>query len=321
MLLHVAPGRSSAGALRQALGQVAEQSVLELHDSLSFGPLPLVSSLERWAAWRERFWREILDPLGLHPEGSVLPDLGSVAGAEQIVMWVGHGLDDQLQFLWLCWALRELAVDRGRLSVVELRMPSRNNAPCPSAGMLIAEHLRRQPAPVQVPPERVSLLDRAWAAVTSPRPSALVELLGTLPIESTLARALKQLARRYPQRASGVSAWDHALLGNTLRVGPGAARIVGHTLVAPGSELDKIGDAWLFWRLQHFATRRCPLLALDGEPSNGRFQVTLTDTGRRVLEGRDNAVTLSGIDEWVAGVHLDSSANRVWFAEGDRICC
>lgn len=118
-----------------------------------------------------------------------------------------------------------------------------------------------------------------------------------------------------------MSAWDHALLSHTSRVGTQASRIVAHTMASGGTELDEIGDSWLFWRLQHFATRRYPLLAVDGEPSNGRFQVTLTDTGRRVLEGRDNAVSLNGIDEWVAGVHLDSSANRVWFADGDRICC
>ena len=40
---------------------------------------------------------------------------------------------------------------------------------------------------------------------------------------------------------------------------------------------------------------------------------TITDAGRAVLNGEANAVALNGIDDWVAGVHLDSKAGRVWF--------
>ncbi len=292
-------------------------------DSLAVGPLPVASSLQQWAAVRKRFWQGVYEQAAF-PGGDaeVLPDLGLLTKAEQIVLWIGNGLDEQLLLPWLCWVLREVDIERERVHVVELRGPLPNRATPTAAGMFSAEDLRKQPAPVQLSSEQISLLDRAWTAVTSPSPHGLVEFFRNAHGNSPLARALMQLARRYPQRDSGLSAWDHALLSNTLSKGPGAARIVGHTLVGPGTELDCIGDVWLFWRLKQLARARCPLLALGGDDSQyARFHVTLTNTGRRVLECRENAVTLNGIDEWVAGVHLDSSANRVWFADGDRIAC
>jgi len=33
-----------------------------------------------------------------------------------------------------------------------------------------------------------------------------------------------------------------------------------------------------------------------------------------MLNGEANAVHLNGVDDWIAGVHLESRAGRVWFS-------
>lgn len=52
------------------------------------------------------------------------------------------------------------------------------------------------------------------------------------------------------------------------------------------------------------ATR--PLIAVDAHdlPVHRGSGVGLTDTGARVLAGRDDHVQLTGIDRWIGGVHL-----------------
>jgi hypothetical protein len=58
------------------------------------------------------------------------------------------------------------------------------------------------------------------------------------------------------------------------------------------------------------------LLSLIGscdELQNAR--VHLTEAGRNVLDSRANFVEMNGIDDWVGGIHLDSSAGRVWFQQ------
>ena len=86
--------------------------------------------------------------------------------------------------------------------------------------------------------------------------------------------------------------------------------------------LDPAGDVDLFWRLRRLAAKELPhpLVTLRGEGSSFRdFDVELTGTGRDVLEGRANRVEVNGVDEWIGGVHLDSSASRAWWNVGGEL--
>ena len=69
---------------------------------------------------------------------------------------------------------------------------------------------------------------------------------------------------------------------------------------------------------------RSPLLRF-AESFNGRFRsyrfngskIGITDTGRRVLAGKADHVTLNGINRWIGGVHL--LGNRVRWRWDERI--
>jgi hypothetical protein len=45
----------------------------------------------------------------------------------------------------------------------------------------------------------------------------------------------------------------------------------------------------------------------------------VTDAGARALAGKANFVDLNGIDDWIGGVHLESSKGSVWFRRGDIV--
>jgi hypothetical protein len=80
--------------------------------------------------------------------------------------------------------------------------------------------------------------------------------------------------------------------------------------------LDCIGDAQLFARLKLLGNLSLnePLVSLKGNLAEMReTEVTVTETGKAVLNGGVNAVRLNGIDDWVGGIHLNSAAGEVWF--------
>jgi hypothetical protein len=67
--------------------------------------------------------------------------------------------------------------------------------------------------------------------------------------------------------------------------------------------------------MRRLADLALPKPALIFEGSGIRYRdttVKLTAFGRDILEGRANFLDANGIDDWVANVHLDSRAGRVW---------
>ena len=85
---------------------------------------------------------------------------------------------------------------------------------------------------------------------------------------------------------------------------------------------DNISDVYLFGRLRQLADRYLvqPSLVMEGNLSSyGGCEVRLTPAGEAFLEGSKNFVEVNGIDEWVAGIHLDSRINQVWFRNGETL--
>src|SRR5260221_11587493 len=83
-----------------------------------------------------------------------------------------------------------------------------------------------------------------------------------------------------------------------------------------------LGDTVFAWYLERLSRVPVPLLLLEGgepvaamragedRPAWWSRRVRLTDAGRAVLDGRDNAVALNGVDRWLGGVHLEASPGR-----------
>ena len=85
---------------------------------------------------------------------------------------------------------------------------------------------------------------------------------------------------------------------------------------------DGVGDLYLFARMRQLADRQLvePALVMEGDMSSYRgCEVQLAAAGEAFQEGRRNFVEVNGIDEWVAGVHLDSRTGDVWFRDGEAL--
>jgi hypothetical protein len=326
--VHVAPGLSAAGTIKQALRLQAPSCLLAFNDWLSCGPLRPFQSVAEWRALRERYWADLCsddDDWTSYERAPIdlLDRAGVFNNCDSIVLWIGTGLAEQLLQVWLVQLLGILNVEPARLRVIQFHRLDQARAEVVGIGELNPDQFRAHPPEQALGAEDIAELNSAWAAVTSPDPAALLSFLvrgaGHLPF---LSRSLRLLLARYPDYQTGLSIWNRLLLQCTLDRGPVAARIIGDTMAHDFYRPDWVGDLYLFARLRRLADPRLPhpLVALGGSGTAIRgTEVRLTDVGHAVLRGEANAVQLNDVDDWVAGVRLDSSTGRVWFNQEGRL--
>ncbi len=133
--VHVISGDSPAAALADGLALSSDTPVVTLFDDLTCGPLHDLRDLESWRAERLPFWTELDDSDreerrvsadaddGGEPS-DLLSDPLPLANADEIVLWIGTGLADQLTLAWMPQLLRVLRVGIEKLRVVQLRANS-----------------------------------------------------------------------------------------------------------------------------------------------------------------------------------------------------
>ena len=315
--IHIAPGLSAGGCLNQAL---RPGMLLVNQYPLSHGPLPKFESLDGWRRIREDYLRTV-DPRG--PRFSfdsyrrdLLSSASTLQEAESILLWIGTGLPEQLLLAWTVELLRLLSIEVVRLRVIQFAYHAKGFE-IVSLGVLNPEQLKTHPSPASLNDAALRELRTAWAAVTAKEPDALLAFLaegsGSLPF---LRPSFRTLVRRFPDLTSGLNAWEFELLRSIQQVGPGGARIIGHTMASRQESPDWVGDGYLLRRLRRLADPLLPnpLIILTGNTVELRgTEVRLTSHGEQVLAGRANFVDLNGIDDWVGGTHLDSTRGRVWF--------
>jgi hypothetical protein len=183
---------------------------------------------------------------------------------------------------------------------------------------------QEHPDPRLIDGAELAYLDKAWSAVKASDPEVLMSFLGEASSPLPLLRAaLWKILWRNPDIRSGLNRYETQLLASTQNDGPTVARVIASSMKAFFFEdNDCVGDDWLFWRLRHLAdpTPPHPAVTLSGERITIRgTEARLTPAGERFLNAESNFVELNGIDDWVAGVHLDSRVGDVWFHQDRKI--
>ncbi len=324
--VHIIQGITAAETLRQALGVPA---VLVHEDVLSYGRLPQFESIEQWRRDREQalasalsFGERVEKPFDRAE--TLLGQVGALRHAQRIVLWIGTGLSDHLLLAWMVHLLRLLDVPLERADVIQFTHHPRYGREVYGVGLLNPEDIARHPPAVRLGEDALVSLEAAWDAVTASSPQPLLTFLAKesrqpLPF---LRASLASLLQRFPDRTTGLSRWEAELLKYAEEAGPSALRTIAYTMAENMDTPDMVGEGYLFARLHHLADQALayPLVALTGAVREMRgTDVRVTDTGRAVLAGVANRVTVNGIDEWVGGIRLDSAAGKVWFHEAGTL--
>ncbi len=323
LALHIVGGDTAARSLKAAL-RLSRDRLLVNQDPLSCGPAPDTDDLGVWRSTRENFLRDIYVDcpdfsFDLYADIGLLMNAKRLGQEDDIVVWAGLGLPDQLLLAWVIFLFDRLSVDFSKLRVVQFeRLRPRQRVL--SLGELDPEEIRNYcPEPRQLDSQDVEELRRTWRVYRSDDPTALAKYVtGDSPMP-ILHRALSQLLYRYPDVRSGVGVWDERLLHYTLEEGPAAARVIAYTFGITESP-DCVGDQYLFRRLIGMGNVELtsPLISVTGSTRIMRgCEVRLTAFGQDVLSGKANNVHENGIDDWIGGVHLRN--HSVTFRNGDHL--
>jgi hypothetical protein len=286
-------------------------------DPYVHGPVPHTATLEEFIHIRATYISSDNNP----PYEVVLKDLTrNYADLEKardydaVYLWFEHDSYDQLTLA----KLLDFFSDPGKRPPV-LKMITVTHFP----GVKIFNGIG------QLPPEALRILwqefsdvtaaqlaigRQAWAALRSPTPRALQDLVATgTPELPTMARALDRHLRQLPSMRNGLNLTENLTLKILDDKGAmNAARLFGW-YTNHYEPLTFMGDSGYWHVLEDLAAPRHPAIVLDkqgGRPNE--WQVALTPTGRELLANRADWLELNPVDRWVGGIHIDSRAGRIF---------
>jgi hypothetical protein len=323
--LHLINGDIAAATFKQAIANTTR--LIIQRDVMSIGPTPAFAGMEAWSRMRVEFWRRLLGALPDIDYRLRATDLSQnverLGAAGKVYVWAATGNTDQLMVTFLFEILEHIGADPGKVQLIEFtRMPPGNRRVL-ALGALDPMQMRQHPPPRELQVDEWMAFRQAWRAMSSGDPHKVGQFGEENPRASEWLRAaVAQLLRRYPDRASGLDAWDRALLANVRARGPHAGRIIGHTLGESQEVADLVSDVYLFTRLLRMASPAWPkpLLITSGEPPTMHdTNVELTGFGAQVLDGKASSWPVNPVDDWAGGVHLSSAAGNVWFVEGGKV--
>jgi uncharacterized protein DUF1835 len=320
--LHIVLGDSAGGIFTRVF--FARDRLLIDHDVLSCGPTPPCTDLAAWRKLRADYWSSFVPGnVGehVHSRFNLVDNAQRLVDAERIHIWAATGVSEQLFIAFVVHLTQLVGADLSKLAIVPFESVGKRRIK--GLGELDEEQMRAHPEPLAIPVEISQQYLGAWSALTSPDPALLVGF----PVQhsqasSWLKLSMRLMTRRYPDKRTGLSYWDHALLSRVKARGPEVSRIIGYTMAETFEFGDLVGDWYLFGRMLRLGSERNPqpLLTLSGELTSIRSaEAVLTPFGEEVLAGTASNYPANPIDDWAAGVRLSSEAGGLWFNDGGRL--
>jgi len=320
--LHITNGDCAAGTLRSFL----TDRVLITCDVLHDGPAPAIDG-DAWHEVRAGWLAEAYTAAFAETRASLAAfdrTITQPGRHDEIVLWFEHDLFDQLLLIRTLDLLVRLRPDTTYTPNVSLicigEFPGVDRFI--GLGQLNTEQLASlYPHRKPITAEQYALASEAWRTFRADDPGELLSLLGRLKADPTYATntlpflggAMQRLFEEYPSTTNGLSRSAHAILG-ALDSGPLEAGVLFRATQAHEPR-PFMGDLGHFDLVRGLASARAPLVTVEPTAAAADWRghtVAITDTGRGVLAGRDDAVVLNGIDEWRGGVHLAGADRSPW---------
>lgn len=158
----------------------------------------------------------------------------------------------------------------------------------------------------------------AWDAYASPDPAAVERLLDGNALPFVAAAARCHLGR-LPSTRDGLNEMERALLGALLEAPLAFASLFARASADPTVRRHGVGDVQVAGTLREMTAGPAPLVTVAGADRPPRaWTVTATESGRDVLAGRADRMTVSPLDRWLGGVHL-AAGRPAWRWDGARV--
>lgn len=316
-VLHIVNGDTVAETLKQG---VVEGDILVWREIYSEGPVFADQADSAALAFRASSLEQTLGiPSDLFIPGCEAQErqLAGFQKYDEIVLWFEYDLFDQTMLCYLLDWFSKQSLGRTKLHLLCIgSFPGVDHFR--GLGQLSAGQLKTLSGTWSpVSRQELELGSRAWKAFTASDPCQLAKLLqedcSALPF---LKEAFTFHLSRFPSVQNG--------LGNVEQT---TLRQLAEGIDRPFELFRRVGEQtdWFgmgdiqFWSiLRSMAQGPMPLLRLEGAaafpgfsgptPEFGSSRLILTETGRSVLDGTLDWMTVQGINNWLGGVHLHSGS-------------
>ncbi len=330
--MNILNGDSAAGVFKQAF-KMPKEEIIVFRDVLSCGPIKSFKDADNWIQYREEYWHKILADNAIEPYSfkdsprDFFTNFQELKDASEIKLWIGSSLSEQLLLAFIVTALVDNDIDTSKVSVYQFHELEGLNYEIHGIGLLHPDNIKRHSEPIKLTKDILAVCLDAWNAMLDSTPDSLIMFLtgnhSSLPL---MFRAMTRLLYRYPNIENGLTYWDEALLSYVTSNWTKAARIIGNAMCHDNNNkeewADRVGDASLYTWLKDLArpTLTKPLVEMSAMNYSMReTEVSITQFGSAVKDGRENKVTTNGINDWVGGVHLDSSQGGTWFRDKEKL--
>lgn len=320
--LHITNGDSTSNTMIEA---GLSGTVIPWRDILHDGPVPAGLSLHALAKIRAEF----LAQPGVASYTGVLERfrqrdrvLESFAQFQQVIIWLEHDLYDQLQLLQLLAWFADQDTQQIKIKLICIDdFPGID--PFYGLGQLDTQQiLSLQGSEQPVTQQQLDLAKQGWLAFTSETPIALVDFLDEgLSVFPFLKAALFRHLEEYPDSQTGLSRHERQILEMVVSgIQKPEQLFVAHQKL---EQAPYLGD-WGYWSLIERLTNTKsallktetgnPFLRPPDIPAGEAFRsqiLSLTDIGRKMLQGELDWMKINPSNRWMGGVHLNAE-KTIW---------
>jgi RNA polymerase sigma factor (sigma-70 family) len=320
-LLHITNGDSAGGSLIESgvPGTVAVWA-----DVLHEGRVRPDSGTDEWRRDRARFiagtgWASETEALEIARRWDAA--IERFRDYDEVVLWFEHDLFDQLLIIrHLEWFGRQ---SRGNTQLALICIGEFPGiVPFHGLGQLTPDQLASLADTRQrVTTRQIELATTAWRAFTSDDPRNIVRVIDAdTPALPFLDGALRRLLEQFPDVRTGLARTERQIL-EILAAGP---HDIGQLFVECAAREERVfmGDATFLLYLQRLAGGVAPAITIDGEARPHRAlphgTASITDAGRRALDGKLDFASVNPIDRWIGGVHVHAPGHIWRWHEAER---
>jgi Domain of unknown function (DUF1835) len=296
-MIHLVAGDSALGTLKETSIPGGKFSI---DDILMEGPI--IDGLKTEESWiaRADYLGRFSIPKEQYLSGREKRDqiLADSLSHDQVVLWFEFDLHCQANLLYyLDWyASHDLGKTRLMLICPE-KFPGRPTFR--GLGELRREEMESLfPARTEVTADQKRIAQQAWRCFASDDPRTIEQFIrsdnSALPL---VAPAMHAHLERFPSTTNGLGVVSRKTLEVLDEQPLPFRKLFPRVSATPEMFRHGMGDLTHLAYLDMLASGPSPLISKNGD-------VEITETGRRVLENKADAVELNGIDMWYGGVHL-----------------
>lgn len=325
--LHIICGDFAADILRKSTVPGEVQVWMEIFIE---GPTPANVSESEWRRVRAEFissqyFTTMSMEAALQSADDRYKNLENAKNYEEVILWFDACMFDQTLMIHLIDRLAKLNLEDTKLSLIcagefpgfELFNGFGELAPEQMATFWGTQH--------ELTPAEIKLAGDAWEAFTSDDPHDMEKIIaGDCSALPYLANALRRFLQQYPSVQNGLNRTQNQAMK---AVDAGAAKLPDiFAAVGRMEERPFMGDT-SFWQYIHdLAVCPVPLLEVRGPESLDKlskvdrqaptkkelrkWEVFMTESGRKVFNNEEDFIHLNGIDRWLGGVHLQGKDAR-----------